>query len=87
MRGLCEQLGLTVVAVAPFGLDGSSGSTPLQITLADGSSLFGKLYARNHLRADRWYKLFRTLVYGRLEDESTFSTVPPFRSTSSVMRS
>ena len=75
VRGLCEQLGLTVVAVAPFGLDGSSGSTPLRITLADGSSLFGKLYARNHLRADRWYKLFRTLVYGRLEDESTFSTV------------
>ena len=34
--------------------------------------LFGKLYARSHLRADRWYKLGRELLYGRLEDEKPF---------------
>ena len=37
--------------------------------------LFGKLYARSHLRADRWYKLGRELLYGRLEDEKPFHTV------------
>ena len=37
--------------------------------------MFGKLYARTHLRADRWYKLGRALLYGRLEDEKPFSTV------------
>jgi tRNA A-37 threonylcarbamoyl transferase component Bud32/membrane-associated phospholipid phosphatase len=74
---LSEQLGLHVVDVRPFGLDGSAGSTPLRIELADPAQpvLFGKLYAATHLRADRWYKLGRTLLYGRLEDESTFSTV------------
>ena len=35
----------------------------------------GKLYARSHLRADRWYKLGRELLYGRLEDEKPFNTV------------
>ena len=28
-----------------------------------------------HLRSDRWYKLGRTLLYGRLEDEKPFNTV------------
>lgn len=37
--------------------------------------VFAKLLARSHLRADRWYKLFRTLRYGRLEDEYRFTTV------------
>ena len=37
--------------------------------------LFGKLYAKSHLRADRWYKLGRELLYGRLEDEKPFHTV------------
>jgi tRNA A-37 threonylcarbamoyl transferase component Bud32 len=37
--------------------------------------LFGKLYARSHLRSDRWYKLGRELLYGRLEDEKPFHTV------------
>ena len=37
--------------------------------------LFGKLYARTHLRSDRWYKLGRELLYGRLEDEKPFNTV------------
>jgi hypothetical protein len=37
--------------------------------------LFAKLYARSHLRADRWYKLGRTILYGALEDEVRFASV------------
>jgi tRNA A-37 threonylcarbamoyl transferase component Bud32 len=37
--------------------------------------LFGKLYAMSHVRADRWYKLGRRLLYGRLEDEAPFQSV------------
>ena len=37
--------------------------------------MFGKLYAMNHVRADRWYKTGRTILYGRLEDEAPFQTV------------
>jgi tRNA A-37 threonylcarbamoyl transferase component Bud32 len=37
--------------------------------------LFGKLYAMSHVRADRWYKLGRTILYGRLEDEKPFQSV------------
>src|SRR5262245_26691493 len=29
----------------------------------------------NHVRADRWYKLGRTILYGNLEDERPFSSV------------
>jgi tRNA A-37 threonylcarbamoyl transferase component Bud32 len=29
----------------------------------------------NHVRADRWYKLGREILYGRLEDEARFSSV------------
>jgi tRNA A-37 threonylcarbamoyl transferase component Bud32 len=76
-RGLEDQLGLTVTEVKPFGLAGSAGSTPLRITVKGDPprQLFGKLYARSHLRADRWYKLGRELLYGRLEDEKPFNTV------------
>ncbi len=79
-RALSEQLGLVVMEVKPFGLAGSAGSTPLLITVegADGQEprrLFAKLYARSHMRADRWYKLGRELLYGRLEDEKPFNTV------------
>src|SRR4029450_9295622 len=65
-RGLEDQLGIQVAEVKPFGLAGSAGSTPLRITVKDDppSWLFGKLYARSHLRADRWYKLGRELLYG-----------------------
>ena len=76
---LADQLGLTVVEVRPFGLSGSAGSTPLRIQVQDGAGdtryVFGKLYARSHLRADRSYKFARALRYGRLEDEKPFSTV------------
>ncbi|MFL6251238.1 MAG: phosphatase PAP2 family protein [Actinomycetes bacterium] len=76
-RGLADQLGLVATEVEPFGLSGSAGSTPLRITVAGDPppQLFGKLYARSHLRADRWYKLGRELLYGRLEDEKPFNTV------------
>ncbi len=76
-RGLQDQLGLVVQDVKPFGLAGSAGSTPLRITLKGEPPrvLFGKLYAQSHLRADRWYKLGRELLYGRLEDEKPFNTV------------
>jgi tRNA A-37 threonylcarbamoyl transferase component Bud32 len=72
---LREQLGIHAVAIERFGLAGSGGSTPLRISLADGRRLFGKLYAVNHLRADRWYKLGRTVLYGALEDERSFNSV------------
>ena len=76
-RALQDQLGLPVEDVQPFGLAGSAGSTPLRITIKGDppSYLFGKLYAKSHLRADRWYKLGRELLYGRLEDERPFNTV------------
>jgi tRNA A-37 threonylcarbamoyl transferase component Bud32 len=72
---LADQLGLAVTEVQPFGLAGSGGSTPMRLRCAGGPGtyLFGKLYARSHLRADRRYKLGRELLYGRLEDEKPFS--------------
>jgi tRNA A-37 threonylcarbamoyl transferase component Bud32/membrane-associated phospholipid phosphatase len=76
-RALEDQLGLVVEEVKPFGLAGSAGSTPLRITVKGDPpwQLFGKLYARSHLRSDRWYKLGRELLYGRLEDEKPFNGV------------
>jgi tRNA A-37 threonylcarbamoyl transferase component Bud32 len=76
-RALEDQLGITVAEIEPFGLSGSAGSTPLRVC-AEGdpnTHLFAKLYAATHLRADRWYKLGRALLYGRLEDEKPYNTV------------
>ncbi len=76
VRGLHDQLGIDVVEIKPYGLAGSGGSTPLRLTVAGGDGfLFAKLYARSHLRADRWYKLGRTILYGALEDEVRFVSV------------
>jgi membrane-associated phospholipid phosphatase/tRNA A-37 threonylcarbamoyl transferase component Bud32 len=74
---LQEQLGLQVLSIEPFGMEGSGGSTPLRIRCggAPDRYLFAKLYARNHLRADRWYKVARTILYGSLEDEVRFTSV------------
>jgi tRNA A-37 threonylcarbamoyl transferase component Bud32 len=74
-RGLERQLSLNVVDITPVGLAGSAGSTPLRVTTGDGSTYFAKLYAQSHLRSDRSYKLGRTLMYGRLEDEQHFTSV------------
>ena len=76
--GRCsDQLGLTVLDVQPIGLAGSGGSTPLLISVAGDpdTKLFGKLYAMSHVRADRWYKLGRMVLYGRLEDEAPYHSV------------
>lgn len=74
-KAVADQLGLAVSAVKAFGLEGSGGSSPLRMTLEDGSHLFGKIYATSHVRADRWYKIGRTIMYGQLEDEVPFGSV------------
>lgn len=78
-----DQIGFTVLDVQPVGLEGSGGSTPLRMRVhAPGrdeeTHLFAKLYAKNHVRADRWYKVGRTILYGALEDETPFKTVRRF---------
>jgi hypothetical protein len=72
-----DQLGLTVLEIKPVGLASSAGSTPLRLTVEGDPDqyLFAKLYTRGHVRADRWYKLWRTISYGALEDEHPFSAV------------
>jgi membrane-associated phospholipid phosphatase/tRNA A-37 threonylcarbamoyl transferase component Bud32 len=77
IRALQDQLGLVASEVKPVGLAGSGGSTPLMITVKGDPEtyVFGKLYAATHVRSDRWYKLGRTLLYGRLEDEQPFHSV------------
>jgi membrane-associated phospholipid phosphatase/tRNA A-37 threonylcarbamoyl transferase component Bud32 len=82
-----DQIGFRVLEIEPIGLAGSGGSTPLRLRVAaaddDGAGegteyLFAKLYAKNHVRADRWYKVGRTILYGALEDETPFQTVRRF---------
>ncbi len=76
-----DQLGLEVTYLGYVGLAGSAGSTPLQMNVRrspdsdESSMVFAKLYAQSHLRADRWYKWGRTVVYGTLEDEVKFTSV------------
>jgi tRNA A-37 threonylcarbamoyl transferase component Bud32 len=75
--GVRDQLGLTVTGITPVGLESSAGSTPLRLQV-EGSPqeyLFAKLYTKGHVRADRWYKMWRTILYGSLEDEHPFQTV------------
>jgi membrane-associated phospholipid phosphatase len=72
-----DQLGFTVAEIKPVGLESSAGSTPLRLRVEGGPDefLFAKLYTKGHVRADRWYKLWRTILYGSLEDEHPFQTV------------
>jgi tRNA A-37 threonylcarbamoyl transferase component Bud32/membrane-associated phospholipid phosphatase len=80
-RAVCaalrDQLGVVAERVEPYALAGSGGSTPLRVEVSGRAHefLFCKLYAANHLRADRWYKLGRALLYGGLEDEKAFNSV------------
>jgi tRNA A-37 threonylcarbamoyl transferase component Bud32 len=76
-QAMHDQLGLTVAEIKPVGLESSAGSTPLRLRIEGDPDqfLFGKLYTKGHVRADRWYKLGRTILYGSLEDESSFKTV------------
>jgi hypothetical protein len=76
-RAVSGQLGLAVTGIKPVGLESSAGSTPLRLRVEDGPErfVFAKLYTKGHVRADRWYKLGRTILYGTLEDESPFQSV------------
>jgi len=76
-QGMRDQLGLTVTGITPVGLESSAGSTPLRLRTEGGPQeyLFAKLYTKGHVRADRWYKIWRTILYGSLEDEHPFQTV------------
>jgi len=77
-----DQLGLTVLEAEPVGLEGSGGSTPLRLRVGSSEEaerfLFAKLYAVNHVRADRSYKIGRAIRYGALEDEAPFQSVRRF---------
>jgi tRNA A-37 threonylcarbamoyl transferase component Bud32 len=75
VNAMAEQLGLEVTKVEPFGLAGSGGSSPLRMTLGDGTRVFGKIYSTGHVRADRWYRIGRTILYGNLEDETPIGSV------------
>jgi tRNA A-37 threonylcarbamoyl transferase component Bud32/membrane-associated phospholipid phosphatase len=72
-----DQLGLQVLEVKPVGLASSAGSTPLRLRVDGGAEpyVFAKLYTKGHVRSDRWYKLWRMVQYGSLEDENAFQTV------------
>ncbi len=70
-----EQLGIQVAELKAFGDEGSGGSTPLLMTTDDGTKIFGKILATSHVRADRWYRIGRTILYGQLEDETPFGSV------------
>jgi len=74
---LRDQLGLAVLEIKPVGLASSAGSTPLRLRVEDGPDeyVFAKLYTKGHVRADRWYKFWRSILYGSLEDETPFQTV------------
>jgi hypothetical protein len=76
-QAMRDQLGLEVTEIKPVGLESSAGSTPLRLRVQGGPDefVFAKLYTKGHVRADRWYKLARTILYGALEDESPFQTV------------
>ncbi len=83
VTAVSDQLALRVLDVKPVGLAGSGGSTPLRLRVAASGDrpeqhLFAKLYAKSHVRADRWYKLGRTILYGALEDEKPFQSVRRF---------
>ncbi len=76
-KAVQEQLGLQVLEMKPFGLEGSGGSTPLRLKVRGDPDqyVFAKLYSQTHLRSDRWYKVARTILYGSLEDEVRFTSV------------
>ena len=76
-QAVADQLGLDVTEIKPVGLASSAGSTPLRLRVQGGPEqfVFAKLYTKGHVRADRWYKLGRSILYGTMEDETPFKTV------------
>jgi tRNA A-37 threonylcarbamoyl transferase component Bud32 len=81
IRGALESsFGWRTLDIQAMRPPGSSGSTPIRITVEDGAGngrrvLFTKLYSIDHLRSDRWYKFGRAIRFGRLEDEAPFASV------------
>ena len=76
VAAMADQLGYTVTEAKAFGLEGSGGSSPMRMRVEElDGHLFAKLYSMSHLRADRWYRVGRTLLYGQLEDEVPFASV------------
>jgi tRNA A-37 threonylcarbamoyl transferase component Bud32 len=76
VAAMADQLGFTVTEAKAFGLEGSGGSSPLRMRVEElEGHLFAKIYSMSHLRADRWYRFGRTLMYGQLEDEVPFTSV------------
>ena len=45
------------------------------MTVEDGTRVFAKIYSTSHARADRWYRIGRTILYGQLEDETPIGSV------------
>jgi hypothetical protein len=74
-RAMRDQIGIEITEVAAFGDEGSGGSTPLLMTTEGGVRIFGKILATSHVRSDRWYRIGRTIMYGKLEDEAPFGSV------------
>ena len=73
-EAVAHQVGLEVVDITPFGLAGSGGSSPMRLTMGRRSPLrVRQAVLPQHVRADRIYKLIRSMLYGRLEDERAFS--------------
>jgi hypothetical protein len=64
-------LRLTVLESSRSGWSRPVSSTPLRLRMRGGPDkyVFNWLYTKGHVRADRWYKLSRTILYGSLEDE------------------
>jgi tRNA A-37 threonylcarbamoyl transferase component Bud32 len=76
VAAMADQLGFTVTEAKAFGLEGSGGSSPLRMRVQElDGYLFAKIYSTSHLRADRWYRIGRTLLYGQLEDEVPYASV------------
>lgn len=76
VSAMADQLGFAVTEAKAFGLEGSGGSSPLRMRVQElDGHLFAKIYSTSHLRADRWYRIGRTLMYGQLEDEVPFASV------------
>ena len=71
--GAANQLGLAVEDVQPFGLAGSADPLHIKVARDPDRRLFGKLYARTHLRPTAGTSSAGSL-YGRLEDEKPFHT-------------
>jgi hypothetical protein len=81
VQAMRDQLGHQVDNIELFGLEGSGGSTPLRMRLSNGSNVFGKVYAKNHLRSDRWYSSAAPSCMGHSKMSHRFGRCGAWRST------